>query len=191
MASIRKKPNGKYEAQVRIKGLRPISRTFSTKKLATQFVREVEGNSELARKLGVPGEELPKVMYRLVDAESYSSKRSLIVGGGDSAVEAAIGLAKQTDNEVALSYRKEKLFRIKKKNQEKIEALFDRGKVTPIFSSNLREIREDAVELELDRGEIVERRNDFVFVFAGGVPPFRFLNQIGVQFGGEEACPTG
>lgn len=142
------------------------------------------------RKLGVPGEELPKVMYRLVDAESYSGKRMLIVGGGDSAVEAAVGLAKQTDNEVALSYRKEKLFRIKKKNQDKIEALFDQGKVTPIFSSSLREVREDAVELELANGEIVERANDFVFVFAGGVPPFRFLSEMGVQFGGEEACST-
>ena len=114
----------------------------------------------------------------------------LIVGGGDSAVEAAVGLAKQTDNEVALSYRKEKLFRIKKKNQDKIEALFDQGKVTPIFSSSLREVREDAVELELANGEIVERANDFVFVFAGGVPPFRFLSEMGVQFGGEEACST-
>ena len=54
MASIRKKPSGKYEAQVRIKGLRPLSRTFTTKKLAIQFVREVEGDSELARKLGAP-----------------------------------------------------------------------------------------------------------------------------------------
>ena len=142
------------------------------------------------RKLGVPGEDLAKVMYRLVDAESYEEKRILVVGGGDSAIEAAVGLARQDGNEVTLSYRKEKLFRIKKKNQDKIEALFESGSVRPIFSSNVVEVREDSVQLSLGDDERLELENDFIFVFAGGVPPFRFLQGMGVRFGGEDLCPT-
>src|SRR6185295_4558054 len=55
------------------------------------------------RKLGVPGEELPHVMYSLLDAEAYTGRRILVVGGGDSAVEAAMGLAYQTGNHVTIS----------------------------------------------------------------------------------------
>ena len=142
------------------------------------------------RKLGVAGEGLAKVMYRLVDAESYRNSDILIIGGGDSAIEAAIGLARQEGNRITLSYRKERLFRIKRKNEEKIEALFARGAVQPLFSSNVAEIREDAVRLEVDGAEPVELPNDYVFVFAGGVPPFRFLQDLGVRFGGEDLCPT-
>ncbi len=142
------------------------------------------------RKLGVTGEGLAKVMYRLVDAESYRNSDILIIGGGDSAIEAAIGLARQEGNRITLSYRKERLFRIKRKNEEKIEALFARGAVRPLFSSNVAEIREDAVRLEVDGAEPVELPNDYVFVFAGGVPPFRFLQDLGVRFGGEDLCPT-
>lgn len=142
------------------------------------------------RKLGVTGEELAKVMYRLVDAESYKGKRILVVGGGDSAVEAAIGLAHQEGNQVSLSYRKERLFRIKKKNQDKIEALFENGGVSPLLSSNLVEVREDSVLLDVGEDEPVELENDFVFIFAGGVPPFKFLQGMGVRFGGDDLCPT-
>lgn len=143
------------------------------------------------RKLGVPGEDLPKVMYRLIDAESYQGKKILVVGGGDSAIEAAIGLARQEGNEVTLSYRKERLFRIKKKNEDKIQELFESGEVEPIFSSNLAEVREDTVRLTKGEDDTVTLENDYVFIFAGGVPPFRFLQQMGVEFGGKpESCPS-
>jgi thioredoxin reductase len=139
----------------------------------------------------VPGEDLPKVMYRLIDAESYQKKRILVVGGGDSAIEAAVGLARQEGNVVTLSYRKERLFRIKKKNEDKIAALFDSGAVRPLFSSNVIEIGEESVLLEVEDSDPVRLENDYVFVFAGGVPPFKFLQGMGVRFGGESLCPTG
>ncbi len=53
MAYIRKLSSGNYQVQVRLKGLKPITRTFSTKTLAKEFAREIEGNSEMARKLGI------------------------------------------------------------------------------------------------------------------------------------------
>src|SRR6267378_2238016 len=71
------------------------------------------GKAGTPLKLGVKGEDLPKVMYRLLEADHYINKKILIVGGGDSAVEAAMGLASQVGNKVTLSYRKDAFSRIK------------------------------------------------------------------------------
>ena len=139
------------------------------------------------RKLGVPGEALPKVMYRLIDADSYRGSNLLVVGGGDSAVEAAISLAKDSANDVYLSYRKEQLFRIKQKNRRAIERLIQKGSVRPIFSSVVEEITPKTVRLRVGEEEISEIPNDYVFVSIGGEPPFRLLRQFGLQFGGQEA----
>lgn len=139
------------------------------------------------RKLGVPGEELPKVAYRLIDAASYRDRRIVVVGGGDSAVEAALGLARQPGNEVTLSYRKEKLFRIKKRNQDAVEGEIARGRIRPLFGSRVTRITPSAVALDVADADPVELANDDLFVFAGGVPPFAFLHSIGVEFGGAPA----
>lgn len=149
-----------------------------------RFVILALGRRGTPRKLGAPGEEQPKVMYQLTDAASYEGQRILIVGGGDSAVEAALGLARQRGNVVTLSYRREKLVRIKKKNEERIEELFRRGKVRSLFNSEVTEILKDCVRLRVG-DKPMELPNDYVFVFAGGEPPFGFLRQIGVRFGGE------
>ena len=142
------------------------------------------GRRGTPRKLGVPGEDLSQVMYRLIDAEGYQGRKLLVVGGGDSAAEAAIGLARQPGNEVTLSYRREKLVRLKKKNQDALDCLLAEGRVKPLFSSQPVEITPGSVRLKVG-SETVEIANDYVFVVAGGVPPFDFLKQIGVRFGGE------
>lgn len=143
------------------------------------------GRRGTPRKLGVPGEDLSKVMYRLVDAEGYKDQKILVVGGGDSAAEAAIGLSRQPGNVVTLSYRREKLVRLKKKNQDALDALLAAGKVRPLFSSQPVEIGPGSVRLRAGDRD-VEVPNDWVFVFAGGVPPFDFLKKMGVRFGGGE-----
>jgi thioredoxin reductase len=144
-----------------------------------------QGRRGLPRKLGVPGEELPKVMYKLLDASSYNNKQILVVGGGDSAVEAALGLARQKGNRVTLSYRREKLVRIKKKNQDAADRALAGGKIEALFGSQVLEIDESQVKLRLDDGSATTMDNDFVFVFAGGVPPFELLRKVGARFGGE------
>jgi thioredoxin reductase len=111
------------------------------------------------------------------------------VGGGDSAVEAAIGLARQRGNRTSLSYRREKLVRIKKKNEERIASLLASGRVEGLFTSEVQEIRKDSVRLRTAQGP-KELANDYVFVFAGGEPPFELLRQIGIRFGGEAAAPA-
>ena len=143
------------------------------------------GRRGTPRKLGVPGEESSKVAYQLIDAQSYTNHRILVVGGGDSAVEAAIGLARQKGNKVTLSYRKNKLFRIKKKNEDRINEMIKSKKITSIFNSNVIEIKEKSVVLKQTEKNIMEIPNDYVFIFAGGIPPFKMLKEMGIQFGGD------
>ncbi len=140
------------------------------------------GRRGTPRKLGVPGEDLPKVMYQVRDAKQYRRRRVLCVGGGDSAIEAAMGLARQAGNEVVLSYRKEQFFRIKKKNEERLEKLVRRGRIRPVMQSQVVEVAEQTVRLSTPDGEL-ELANDFVFVLIGGVPPFGLLHDIGIRFG--------
>jgi thioredoxin reductase (NADPH) len=156
--------------------------------ILARFVVLALGRRGTPRKLGVPGESLSKVMYQLTDAESYQGQRILLVGGGDSAVEAAIGLSRQRGNQVGLSYRREKLVRIKKKNEERIASLLASGRVERLFATEVEEIREDSVRLRTSEGRR-ELPNDYVFVFAGGEPPFDLLRQIGIRFGGGTADP--
>jgi thioredoxin reductase/Pyruvate/2-oxoacid:ferredoxin oxidoreductase delta subunit len=140
------------------------------------------GRTGSPRKLGAKGEESPKVMYRLIETDHYVNKRVLVVGGGDSAVEAAMGLAHQVGNKVTLSYRKEVFSRIKERNAQRIEDCMRKGKVKVIFNSIPVEFKQDAVILEAN-GELQEIPNDFVWIFAGGEPPSAFLKKIGVGFG--------
>lgn len=153
------------------------------------------GRRGTPRKLGVPGEDLAKVMYQLVDARSYAGQNLLVVGGGDSAVEAAVGLARQPGNRVWISYRKASFARVKKKNEDKIRELIDRGKVTALFESEVQLIDPVAVTLATREGT-VEVPNDYVFVMIGGLPPFEMLRAAGVRFGGKTtdaraATPSG
>jgi len=140
------------------------------------------GRTGTPRKLGVPGEELPKVMYRLIEADHYINKKIIVVGGGDSAIEAAMGLGQQRGNKVILSYRKDRFSRIKERNETRIAECIRKGTVEVIFNSVPVEIREDSVLLDVG-GEAKEIPNDFVWVFAGGVPPNDFLKKCGIAFG--------
>jgi thioredoxin reductase (NADPH) len=140
------------------------------------------GKSGSPRKLGVKGEELPKVMYRLIEADHYVNKRILVVGGGDSAIEAAMGLAHQVGNQVTLSYRKEAFSRIKERNAQRIQECLRKGKLKVVFNSIPVEFKQDAVVLEV-QGKLQQLPNDFVWIFAGGEPPTAFLKKIGVGFG--------
>jgi putative YpdA family bacillithiol system oxidoreductase len=133
------------------------------------------------RKLGVPGEHLTKVMYRLIEAETYKHKHILVVGGGDSAVEAAVGLASQVGNVVTLSYRKEEFVRLKEKNEMKVKHFIESGKLKAIFSSQVVEIRPETVIVQ-EAGNIIHNlRNDFVFIFAGGEMPTELLKRCGIK----------
>ncbi len=140
------------------------------------------GRAGTPRKLDVKGEELPHVLYRLIEADHYTNNNILIVGGGDSAVEAAMGLAHQAGNKVTLSYRKTEFSRLKDRNSKRIQEYIASKKLDVLFNSIPTEFREGSLSIEVN-GEVRELPNDFVFIFAGGTPPSAFLKAAGVAFG--------
>jgi len=138
------------------------------------------GRRGTPRKLGVPGEELEKVAYRLLEAENIADKEIIVVGGGDSAIESALLLS--TQNRVILSYRNENFSRIKPKNQEKISAAMANGSVEVRFNTNILEITKDEVVIASasNPDEKQSVKNDLVFIFAGGELPTQFLMKVGI-----------
>jgi thioredoxin reductase len=143
------------------------------------------GRAGEPRKLGVKGEDLPKVMYRLIEADHYINKKILVIGGGDSAVEAAMGLASQKGNRVMLSYRSERFSRIKERNAKRIEEFIKSGKLQVLFNSSPVEFKPESVILDV-AGQHQEVPNDFVWIFAGGTPPTTFLQKVGIGFGSRD-----
>ncbi|MEO0652502.1 MAG: NAD(P)-binding domain-containing protein, partial [Planctomycetota bacterium] len=136
-------------------------------------------------RLGIPGEDLPKVAFSLLDAASYQGRRVVVVGGGDSAVEAAVGLSEQAGNEVTLVYRREAIFRCKPKNERLLEAAVEAGRVRLCLNAQPVAIHPDRVELDVREPDGTKRYalpNDQVFVMAGGTPPVAQLEASGVSF---------
>jgi thioredoxin reductase/ferredoxin len=137
------------------------------------------GRRGTPRKLDVPGEELPKVVYRLIEAEQYRGQRVIVVGGGDSAIEAALACAAQQGTTVTLAYRGEAFSRLKPKNRELIEAASAERSVDVRLKAELQRILPDSVELAVN-GTVVTIGNDAVIVQAGGVLPTALLRDLGV-----------
>jgi thioredoxin reductase/Pyruvate/2-oxoacid:ferredoxin oxidoreductase delta subunit len=148
------------------------------------------GRTGTPRKLGVKGEDLSKVMYRLIEADHYINKKILVVGGGDSAVEAAMGLANQVGNKVTISYRQAQFGRIKERNTQRVADCIKSGKLEALFNSSPVEFKEESVIMDV-QGQQREIPNDFVWIFAGGIPPNDFLKKIGVGFGAKDMTQEG
>ncbi len=138
------------------------------------------GRRGTPRKLGVPGEELPKVVYRLIEAEQYRGQRVLVVGGGDSAVEAALACSQESRTRVTLAYRGDAFSRIKAKNRERLDAARAAKQIEVRLNTEVRCILPDHVELT-SQGEVVSVGNDAVIVQAGGELPTRLLRDLGVK----------
>ncbi|MDH3546822.1 MAG: NAD(P)-binding domain-containing protein [Gammaproteobacteria bacterium] len=138
------------------------------------------GRAGSPRRLGVPGEELPKVAYRLIDPEQYRDLHVLVVGGGDSALEAAASIAEEPGTIVTLSYRSAAFSRAKPKNRQRVEARENEGRLRVLFNSNVKEIRKDSVIIDIG-GKTGQLRNDAVIISAGGILPTTFLKSIGIN----------
>ena len=138
------------------------------------------GRRGTPRQLGVPGEELEKVAYRLIDPSAYEGKHVLVVGGGDSALEAAHSIAEAPGTTVTLSYRSEAFSRAKAANRNKIETMAAAGCMRVLMSSSVREIRDDEVVIDY-RGKSCRLPNDGIIICAGGILPTGFLKSIGVE----------
>ena len=138
------------------------------------------GRRGTPRRLGVPGEDRPHVYYALLEPESYAGRRVLVVGGGDAAVEAALQLADVPGTTVHLSYRKDRLSRIKPRNAERFARAAALGRVLPLWETNVVEIGPEHVTYEDAHGQAHALSADDVFVLIGGELPTAFLQSCGV-----------
>jgi thioredoxin reductase/NAD-dependent dihydropyrimidine dehydrogenase PreA subunit len=148
---------------------------------STRSVLLAIGRRGTPRKLGVPGEQLPKVVYRLIDPEQYTGQHVLVVGGGDSALEAAASIAEAGgEGGVVLSYRGAEFDRAKGRNKDRVQAAAKSGRLQVLMKSNVKTIEAGSVAIE-HAGEMVQFRNDAVIVSAGGVLPSEFLKRVGIE----------
>ncbi len=131
------------------------------------------------RRLGKPGDDLPKVRYRLIDAEEHNGHKVMVVGGGDSALEAAIQMAEVHggSNQVCIVYRQDSFNKAKKGNREKIGELIKSGRVKAYFKANPEKVTEKTVVLDL--GDEIE--NDYVYCMLGANPPTKWLESLGIK----------
>lgn len=168
---------------VRMERVEPIGAGFnvhtSAGVLSARSVLLAIGRRGTPRKLGVPGEDLPKVVYRLIDPRQYRDQQVLVVGGGDSAVEAA--LACSVFAQVTLSYRGEAMNRLKGGNRTRLEAAVREGKLQLMLSSVVQSISATSVTLTAAGGRSIQIDNDAVVICAGGVLPTAMLQAIGVR----------
>ena len=137
------------------------------------------GRRGTPRRLGVPGENLSKVTYGLLEPEQFRGLRLLVVGGGEAALEAACALAGEPDTNVTLSYRGAQFTRPKAEVRDRVDRHVKDGRLEVLFSSNLLEIDLESVQIKQE-GRSKRLPNDQVFIFAGGELPTRFLEQTGI-----------
>jgi thioredoxin reductase/NAD-dependent dihydropyrimidine dehydrogenase PreA subunit len=147
---------------------------------STRSVLLAIGRRGTPRKLGVPGEELPKVVYRLIDPEQYAGQNVLVVGGGDSALEAAASIAELGNTKVVLSYRGEAFGRAKQGNRARVSAATENGALRVMLNSNVKLIGAKEVAIE-QTGQMHRVPNDSIIVNAGGILPSEFLRSIGIH----------
>ncbi len=150
------------------------------------FVILATGQRGNPRKLGVPGEDKEFVYHRLYSPRNYRGEKILVVGGGNSAVEAAITLAEQ--NEVILSYRGGEFRRIFKDNERKLDRAIAEGRVKVIFHSQVARFEDHAAVLQVERGadrEEIRVPADHAFVLIGAELPVQFLKSLGIRMENE------
>jgi thioredoxin reductase len=147
------------------------------------------GRRGTPRRLDVPGEDLPTVFYDVAEMADFAGRRVLVVGGGDSAIESALGLANQAGTTVTLSYRGEAFSRLKERNRARIDAAVAAGKVTSLLRSQIREIRPDVAVLDVAGVSRIVPCDDVV-VRIGGEPPTALLERLGVRMVTKELAPA-
>lgn len=173
----------KINYKERVEGISKNGQGFQVKTtLSTYHTRAVLlaiGRRGTPRKLGVRGEDHPKVVYRLLNPEQYRGQHVLVVGGGDSALEAATAVAQERGTVVTLSHRGEAFTRAKEKNRQMVKKAEAAGSLNVLFASDVTKIMDHQVELSQE-GRRVNIRNDAVIICAGGILPTDFLQKIGI-----------
>ena len=171
-------------------GCEKRNRTFQIKTLKAvykaKYVVLATGQRGNPRKLNVKGEDREEVYHRLYSPRKYKSEQILVVGGGNSAIEAAITLSEQ--NKVFLSYRGSELSGIFKDIKRKFDEAVIAGKIQPLLNSEVNEFGEHRATLTMQqqgRKKIREILCDHVFVLIGADVPRQFLKSLGLRMENE------
>jgi thioredoxin reductase/ferredoxin len=167
-----------------VASIKPLQSGFEMKtsrdSYTTDKVLLAIGRRGTPRKLGVPGEDHPKVVYQLIDPQQYADRKVLVVGGGDSALEAALSIVDAGGVDVSLSYRSDSFSRAKAKNRERIDEYAASSRIRLYLSSTVTSITPREVVLE-QQGESICVENEAIIVNAGGILPTGFLKDIGIS----------
>lgn len=172
------KENSKVDSIVKNEGFFTV-KTHNGDSYTTRSVLLAVGRRGTPRKLGIPGEMSENVAYRLLEPEGISEKKIVVVGGGDSALEAAMSLSKQ--NAVTLYLRDDNFTSRKKKNLDLINEFVYEKKLHVKFNVSLTSIETDSVHyVEKGIDTPIRIENDMVYIFAGGELPTKFLQKSGI-----------
>ncbi len=181
---VEKKTGIKIHYREKMDTITPCADGFTVKtakgEYKTRAVLLSIGRRGTPRKLNVSGEDQPKVVYSLIDAEQYQGQHVLVVGGGDAALEAAVSISEVPGTTVSLSYRSDAFSRVKEKNRLNVDAAEKAGRLKVLLSSNVKDIRKDEVLIE-QQGKEFTMANQGVIICAGGILPTPFLKEIGIQ----------
>ena len=175
---VRVQTNEGVEAIVREGGVFRVSTAKGA--YLTKSVVLALGKRGTPRRLGIPGEELSKVTYRLIEADSYEDTDILVVGGGDSAIEAALALSKASRNRVTLSYRGSSFDRARERNRKMLEDAEKQGRIKIIRESKVSRILPNCVQI-VAGDKAFELPNHYVFLLIGGESPEAFLRKTGIE----------
>jgi thioredoxin reductase (NADPH) len=144
------------------------------------------GAMEYPRRLHIPGEDLPKVFHRFVDPYAYVRKEALVVGGGNSAAEAALFLSEEGARTTMAIWREDwenrdpKAGAMKHWVRSPLEREINEGRLRVILYKEIDEITYDSVRLTREDGELVTIPNDVVFVLIGADADLTMLKKLGV-----------
>lgn len=175
---VRVRTNTRVESVVRENGAFRVHTTAGS--FQGRHVILALGKRGTPRRLGVSGEQLSKVAYGLIEAESYQDRDILVVGGGDSAIEASLALSKASRNRVTLAYRGGSFDRARERNLKSLLDAEGSGRLTILRNCTVQEIQEDSVVLE-QAGATIGLPNHYVFILIGGEPPEMFLRKTGIE----------
>lgn len=182
--SVLQKNNINVQENTKVEGIQMVGDQFHLTTLKGEIFKSKNvllaiGRRGSPRKLGIPGETLEKVAYRLLEPETITGRKVVIVGGGDSAIESALSLSLQ--NQVILSYRGDAFSRLKPQNRENLDLAINEGKLSVQLKSNLLKIDKEKVKIAIEAGKASEVENDLVYIFAGGELPTQFLQKSGIE----------
>ena len=182
--SVLQKNNINVQENTKVEGIQMVGDQFHLTTLKGEIFKSKNvllaiGRRGSPRKLGIPGETLEKVAYRLLEPETITGRKVVVVGGGDSAIESALSLSLQ--NQVILSYRGDAFSRLKPQNRENLDLAINEGKLSVQLKSNLLKIDKEKVKIAIEAGKASELENDLVYIFAGGELPTQFLQKSGIE----------